>query len=125
MVKVLMVFLGGGLGASLRYLISVFSNKNFDYQFPVHTFGINILGSFILGLITALLIEKMNIDEHTKLFLTVGFTGGLTTFSTFSLEAFTLFKEGNMLLSFIYIFASVFVCLISIYLGFWIAKYVG
>jgi CrcB protein len=125
MQKILMIFLGGGIGSALRYIVKIFCDKHFGYLFPWGTFAVNILGCIFLGFVFALAIHKSDfLDTNTRLFLTVGIAGGFTTFSTFSLEAVNLITEGHLLISLGYMLSSVIFGLLSIYLGFYIAKYV-
>ncbi len=121
----LMVFLGGGLGSVLRYLIKILCEKNFGVFYPWGTFSVNILGSLILGFAFTVILSKVNaLDTNMKLFLTVGFAGGFTTFSTFSLESVTLIKEGFLGTSIIYMFSSLILGLLAVFAGMYLAKYV-
>ncbi len=119
--KIISVFIGGGIGAVLRFAVSLLSKKYFIT--PIYgTFFVNILGCFLLGLVFGLTLNKINIPETIKLFITVGFLGGLTTFSTFNLEIFELLKSGKIGISFLYVFLSCAVGLLFTYLGCLISK---
>lgn len=123
--NLLAVFLGGGLGSVLRYLCNVFFDKNIGLAYPWGTFCINILGSLFLGFIFAALLTKIDmLNTQTKLFLTVGVAGGFTTFSTFSLETYNLFKQGQILMSIIYPLSSLILGFGAVALGFYLARYV-
>lgn len=118
MFNILFVFLGGGIGASLRYLITVMFYRFCSTSFPVGTFFINIVGSFFLGFITALALHKSGIiNSQLKLFLTVGIAGGFTTFSTFSYESMELMRNGQYGLSMLYLFVSPILGLLGVYLA--------
>ncbi len=123
MLGMLSVFIGGGIGALLRYLICSHYSKACSLTFPYHTFFINIIGSFILGFLIYIFNVKTGFHNNVKLFLTVGFCGGLTTFSTFSVESIELLKNGHYLHFFAYTFGSVFVCLIFAAIGVYIARF--
>jgi len=123
MINALAIFIGGGLGAISRYFVSMSMKAN-DLQFPFATLGVNILGSFILGFVTALFWKNEAMSHTLKIAITVGFCGGFTTFSTFSWETFDLIKNGEYLLAFLYTIISVLVCVLAVSLGAFLSKYV-
>lgn len=122
MLELFLVFLGGSIGATLRYLLSCAAlGLGSSYH---GTFIINIIGCLFLGFVTYIALKKENIiNSNLKLFLTTGIAGGFTTFSTFSYESFTLIKSGNIQISIIYMLTSLFVGLFSIAFGMYCAKY--
>lgn len=111
MMKVFAVALGGAIGSVLRYLIGLIKISNPE-SFPINTLGINVLGSFLIGLIVFTL-GKENANPNLILFLKVGICGGFTTFSTFALEAENLITSGRAGLAFLYMILS-FVLSISV-----------
>ena len=111
------VFIGGGLGAVLRYLTGVLCTRLIPFGFPFATFFVNFLGSFLLGIIFAIFVHKNGLSPQLNLALGVGFCGGLTTFSTFSFEVFDMLKMGNYFTALLYIVLSLIVGLLGIYLG--------
>lgn len=122
MYSIISVFIGGGLGAVLRYLTGIFSQKYLSST-VLGTITVNIIGCFLIGCILGYTINKdCNIAPTVKLFLTVGLLGGLTTFSTFSAEAILFLKDGKFLQALSYIFLSVFVGLLFTYIGYTITK---
>lgn len=123
MLNVLAIFLGGGLGSLSRYYMSILL-KMYSMDFPIATLTVNIIGSFILGFAVALFWSKASVHDSVKLAVTVGFCGGLTTFSTFSWETFDLIKQGDYLLAFLYTFISILVCVLAVSLGAFLSKYV-
>ncbi len=123
MLNILAIFIGGGLGSLSRYGIAVLL-KAYSIDFPLATLSVNIIGSLILGFAVALFWNKAPMHDTLKLAITVGFCGGLTTFSTFSWETFDLIKNGEFLLAFLYAVISVIVCLLAISLGAFLSKYV-
>lgn len=123
MLNVLAIFIGGGLGSLSRYGIAVLL-KMYSMDFPLATLSVNIIGSLILGFAAALFWREAPMHYTLKLAITVGFCGGLTTFSTFSWETFDLIKQGDYLLAFLYTVISVLVCVLAISLGAFLSKYV-
>ena len=99
MMNIVFVGLGGFIGASTRYLISLYASKIFTSKIPIGTLTVNILGSLIIGIVMELTLKTSLISPHMKLFLTTGFLGGLTTFSTFSYETMELIEKGELLLA--------------------------
>ena len=112
------VALGGALGSSARYGVSLAAPRYLGAGFPWATFIVNVVGCFAMGYITALLREKMPDDENTRLFLTTGLLGGFTTFSAFSLDFFGLMQRGEMPLAVGYAVASVVLSIIAVMVGF-------
>ena len=108
MLNCLVVALGGGIGACLRYLIGLIPLKE-SFTFPVKTLFINILGCFVIGLIAAIAAKTTSLSPRTVLFIKTGLCGGFTTFSTFALETETLIKTGHIGLAVLYVALSVVV----------------
>ena len=126
MLNLLAIFIGGGLGSLTRYGIAVLMRMH-SMDFPLATLTVNIIGSLILGFTVAFFWNKIPthaLDGTLKLAITVGFCGGLTTFSTFSWETFDLIKQGEFLLAILYALVSVLVCVLAISLGAFLSKYV-
>lgn len=105
---------GGGL---TRYYLSGWIYNILGRNFPYGTFAVNIIGSYFIGLIMELGLRSTSIPGTLRLGLTVGFLGGLTTFSTFSYETFELLEEGQISVAFANVTASVIVCLLFTWLG--------
>lgn len=110
----LQVALGGALGASGRYLVGRLTIRAMGPGFPWGTLTVNILGSLLMGVIVVLLARKGNALAP---FLMTGVLGGFTTFSAFSLDAFTLYERGEPGLALVYVSASVVLGLAAIVLG--------
>lgn len=91
----LAVFIGGGVGSVTRWLVSLKLNS-FSPNIPVGTLIVNLVGAFIIGLTLALFTRIAHIDPVWKLLITTGFCGGLTTFSTFSVEVVYLLQDGKL-----------------------------
>ena len=120
--NVFAVFVGGGLGAALRYLTSVFCTRLIPFALPVSTFCVNFIGSFILGITFAIFLQKFPENSSLKIAVMVGFCGGLTTFSTFSFELFEMLKNGNYILAVFYSLLSIVFCLLAVFLGIKLGK---
>ncbi len=99
------VALGGAIGSVLRYLIGLIPVKE-QFLFPIKTFAINVIGCFVIGLVTALALKSNNLNPKLVLFLKVGICGGFTTFSTFALESSNLLKDGHVGFAALYMFLS-------------------
>jgi CrcB protein len=93
--NILFVALGGAIGSILRYLTATYSSKFFGTNFPYGTLIVNVAGAFIVMFFMTLYIEKFSMDPIWRLFIVVGFLGGLTTFSSFSYETITFFQTGE------------------------------
>lgn len=122
MQNVIAVFLGGGIGAVLRYLTGFFAVRFLSVNLPVATFAVNIVGCFILGLLFAFFIDRPEINTFLKLALTAGFCGGLTTFSTFSLELFEMLKNAQYMQVLVYLTLSLIIGLLAVWVGVCCAK---
>src|SRR5256885_14860747 len=101
-----LVFIGGGLGSSLRHTINVLCARFIGTAFPYGTFIINITGSTIMGLIAGYLAFKGEASQPWRLFLMTGILGGYTTFSAFSLDAALLYERGAIRLALFYVLGS-------------------
>jgi CrcB protein len=122
MLNALAVGCGGFIGAVSRYLLSMFINRSNNSGFPISTLIINILGSFLIGLLTEILINLYPNNKKMQLFLTTGILGGFTTFSTFSLETINLYQNGNTIFAITNVVLSIAFCLVGVVLGKMLAK---
>lgn len=107
------VGLGGAVGAMLRYAISMIPYKG---DFPLLTLVTNVIGAIAIGIVAAVAVRN-NASPNMILFIKTGICGGFTTFSTFSLEAFNLFKGRNYALGIAYVLLSVVLCVAGVYAG--------
>lgn len=123
--NIISVALGGGFGAVCRYLCGFIPAPYFS-GFPVITLLINFFGALIIGILAGILDNSMlvnfNINERVMLFLKVGFCGGFTTFSTFSLEMFNLIDDNKVFLAVMYAVISVVLCLLGVLIGKYLSK---
>ncbi|MBT3699441.1 MAG: fluoride efflux transporter CrcB [Methylococcales bacterium] len=112
------VAFGGALGAVLRFLISTGVYQWLGRGFPYGTLAVNIIGSFLIGLMTeALVVQRVALGDEYRLAILVGVFGSLTTFSTFSLDTLYLLEQGNLTKAMLNIFVSVSVCVLVVWLG--------
>ena|SRR6478736_4190929 len=111
MKSVLLVFLGGGLGSVLRYLLSKGINSATSPTFPSGTLVVNILACLVLGFVIGLAEERQIISPSARLFWTVGVCGGFSTFSTFSNETLLLLQNSMTLSAALYVSLSLLLCL--------------
>lgn len=121
MKHLLLIFLGGGAGSALRYLISGYLNSS-EAQLFYGTFLVNITGCLLLGFLVGLSLKENFLSHEMMLLLGVGFCGGFTTFSTFGMEMLTLLREENYAMFFRYTAGSLIVGLLTAALGFWISR---
>ena len=114
----LLIALFGALGTVARFSVIQITPKIFQTIFPIGTIIVNLLGCFLIGLVSGILDTKfISIGENFKNYITIGFLGGFTTFSSFSQDFFNLINNSSYLLSFGYIFVSVFFGLLMFYIG--------
>ena len=122
MLNILIIGIGGFIGAVVRYLVAVWIGERWGRSFPLGTFIINVSGSFIIGLLMTLMTERIIENPQWRLFLVVGFLGAYTTFSTFEYETGALLKDGEWLYASLNVVFSVFVGFIALKLGEVLAK---
>lgn len=111
------IFIGGGIGSVLRYLLGTYTTKLTGGYFPYGTLFINISGSILMGLVAGYFLFNSMQNNMLRLFLTVGCLGGFTTFSTFSLDAVLLYQKSGWLLAIIYISCSVIISIVAVLVG--------
>jgi CrcB protein len=118
----LLVALGAGIGGGLRYYVSSVAYKYLPVYFPFGTLAVNVMGSIVLGILIFGLDERELLNQNLKLLLGVGFCGGFTTFSTFSLETINLMLDSEYLLMIINIVSNVLISVLGIFLGYVITR---
>ena len=117
----LVVFIGGGLGALIRYCLSLVMPK-LTY-IPESTLAANFFGCLIATFVFTYLLYKSNLDSSYKLFLITGFCGGLSTLSALSLELLEFIQSGEYIRALIYTITTFFVCIVSVILGLFLVKH--
>ncbi|MGN8550598.1 fluoride efflux transporter CrcB [Bradyrhizobium sp. 13971] len=111
------VAIGGSLGSVARYLVAIGAGRLVGTEFPWGTLVINIVGSFLIGVLAEAFALSWNASQVTRVFLTVGICGGFTTFSTFSLDAIVLMQRGELWAAGAYIAASVALSILALFGG--------
>jgi CrcB protein len=122
MFQIMAIAIGGALGAVSRYLVIGLVTDWLGKGFPYGTLLVNVIGSFFIGILYVVVVQKMHVSPELKSIMVVGFLGAFTTFSTFSLEAFNFINEGLVLNAITYILSSVILCIISVWAGVSAAK---
>ncbi len=117
--SVIMVFLGGGLGAVARYGVNQAALARFGPELPWGTLTVNVVGSLAMGMLWAVVAAQLDtFPVEVRVFLATGFLGGFTTFSAFSLDAFHLWQRGDAMIAVAYAAASVALSVGALAVGF-------
>ena len=125
MLNACLIFLGSGVGGLLRYWTTTSVYLLFGKGFPHGTLAVNVLGSFVMGILAIVIQSKFNLLELPLrgLFI-VGLLGGYTTFSAFSMDTLGLIESGSYFLAALYILISVTLCLVGVWLGAVVGRYI-
>jgi len=115
--KLIVVALGGAIGATARYWLGNLINSRLPMQFPLGTFVINVTGSFIIGFFMTLVSQRLTVHPNWRLLIAVGFVGAYTTFSTFEFETLKLIEEGSVVSAALNVVLSFVVGFIAVWLG--------
>jgi CrcB protein len=119
--QIILVFLGGGFGSALRFIVGKWLN-NSETGIPYGTFAANIIGSLLIGIILGLAAKNESLSQSQTLFLATGFCGGFTTFSTFAYENHIFLKSGDFMTFAIYTIASFVVGFLAVFAGMYLVK---
>ncbi len=117
------VCLGGAVGSFLRYVVSALLVRGSAHSFPLATFTVNIIGSFLIGLFFAMTQRYEWFSPQLRLFFITGFCGGLTTFSTFAYENLSLLQSGNITLFIAYSVGSFVLSMLAVLAGIYVLKF--
>jgi fluoride exporter len=112
-----LMFIGGGIGTTLRYGVNVSFGRLFGTAFPYHTLFENVTGSIVMGLLAGYFAFKGEASDTLRLFLTTGILGGYTTFSAFSLDTIVLYERGEIATAALYVALSVGVSIVGLFAG--------
>ena len=117
MIKYLMVGIGGFVGSVLRFWLGSFIGGRLGARFPYGTFVVNVTGSFLIGMVLAVLATKAHWNSNWRYLIPIGFIGGYTTFSAFEYETLQLFQDGQLLTAMLNITLSVTVGFVAVWVG--------
>ncbi len=117
MKMVLMVAMGGAIGASGRYMVGVFATRLFGAGFPWGTLIVNIFGSFLMGVLIGALALRYSVSNEVRAFLAIGILGGFTTFSSFALDFVHLYEKKQYVAGLSYMGFSVVCSILALFLG--------
>lgn len=120
--NITLVFLGGGAGSVIRFLVGRWVINKYNPAFPWATLSVNIIASAVLGCIMALYLKKPDANYWMPLLLGAGFCGGLSTFSTFSYEGLIMLQKSEVLTFALYTLLSLAVCIVSAAAGYYAVK---
>jgi CrcB protein len=118
----LAVAIGGALGSVARYALSSWIFDITSHKFPYATLIVNVAGSFVMGILFVVIVERAALPAEMRSLLMIGFIGAFTTFSAFSLDALGLWQNGHVLMSVIYIITTVILCLVAISTAIWLTR---
>ncbi|MDU8886067.1 fluoride efflux transporter CrcB [Yeosuana sp. MJ-SS3] len=121
MKQILLVFVGGGFGSVLRYIVGKYLNSS-ESGIPYGTFAANILGSLLIGIILGLAAKNNALSENYTLLLATGFCGGFTTFSAFAYENHLFLKAGDFTSFAVYTIASFVIGFLAVFFGMYLVK---
>jgi CrcB protein len=122
MLRWLILMLGGALGTLTRYGLSSWVSAQFGTGFPYGTLAVNLLGCWLIGLLAGLPSGTASLAPTLRLFLVIGFLGGLTTFSAYALESFLLLRQGALLSGLLNLLGSMAAGLLALLIGFFTMK---
>ena len=125
MPEFVVVFLGAGLGGMARHGVGVAALKSLGSAFPFATLIVNIVGSVVMGLLVGAFVARGDPGQSWRLFLTTGFLGGFTTFSTFSLDTALMIERGQWALAAAYVLMSVIIALLGLFAGLYAMRQFG
>jgi CrcB protein len=122
MYQLLTIAVGGALGSVLRFVMSQGINQWTGIKFPYGTLCVNVLGCLLIGFLSILFIERLATSPIWRATVLIGFLGGFTTFSSFSLDTFNLFEQGYWTSALLNVVSSLVLCLLATAIGVYIGR---
>jgi len=122
MEKTLLISLGAVLGANLRYWVGDWFTRTFESRMPWGTLLINLTGSFLLGLVLTLVVDRLGMDPRMRTFFVAGLLGSYTTFSTYTYEAVNLLIDKHVGMGLVTLFGSALLGGVAVLLGIWLGR---
>jgi CrcB protein len=117
MLNILLAAMGGAIGSVLRYLVGVFSVRWFGPSFPWGTLTVNVVGSFVIGLMVEVIARRFNASAEMRVFIVTGIIGGFTTWSSFTLDTMVLFERGATFAAAAYVIGSLVISFAAVFAG--------
>ncbi len=111
------VFLGSGIGGALRHGVNTLAERFGWAAFPVSTLTVNVVGSFLIGIVAETFAQRAQLPNNLRLFLATGLIGGFTTFSAFALDVVTLWERGRGVVAVAYVVASLLLGVVALLVG--------
>ena len=118
----LLACFGGAIGAGLRHMVNVGAIRMFGLAFPVGTLFVNVVGSFLMGVLVEVVLQRFDGSPELRTFAGTGVLGGFTTFSAFSLETMTFIERGATGQAVLYVVLSIGLSVLGLALGLWLAR---
>lgn len=125
MTNIALVAIGGAIGSILRYLAAIGAARLAGPDWPYGTVFVNVTGSFLMGVVVELIARRFNASVEIRLFVATGILGGYTTFSSFSLDASSLFERGGLTDALAYVLASVVLGILALFAGLAFARHLA
>ncbi len=120
--QLLFIFIGGGLGSIIRFMLGKYIQEQFLRNFPFGTLGVNVLASLVLGILVGMFEAKTLVNPNYRAFIAIGFCGGFSTFSTFSNDTLQLIQNNRLPEALLNVLLNVVLCILATFGGLTLAK---
>lgn len=122
--QLLFIALGGAIGSVFRFLVSKGVQNLFGYVFPIGILSVNVIGSFVMGLLTTIFLDRFNLNPIWTSMILIGVLGGFTTFSSFSIDTISLLEDGAIVHALLYVGSSVVFSVLAAWAGVLLGRFV-